>query len=98
MSESSYPALSGDLKRQRVSRFILITNISLISFFPLNILLPSFPALAAKFDSSTADIALSISLFTLVFAFSQLITGPLSDKWGARKFFLVASLFLLSAR
>ena len=88
MSESSYPALSGDLKRQRVSRFILITNISLISFFPLNILLPSFPALAAKFDSSTADIALSISLFTLVFAFSQLITGPLSDKWGRKEVLL----------
>ncbi|MHC8356908.1 MFS transporter [Pseudomonas sp. LB3P81] len=88
MSESSCPPLNADLKRQRVSRFILITNISLISFFPLNILLPSFPALAAKFDTSTADIALSISLFTLVFAFSQLITGPLSDKWGRKEVLL----------
>jgi uncharacterized membrane protein (DUF485 family) len=76
MSESSYPALSGDLKRQRASRFILITNISLISFFPLNILLLSFPALAAKFNTSTAEIALSTSLFTLVFAFSQLNNRP----------------------
>ncbi|WP_223500784.1 MFS transporter [Pseudomonas sp. BF-R-24] len=88
MSESSYPALSGDLKRQRASRFILITNISLISFFPLNILLPSFPALAEEFNTSTAEIALSTSLFTLVFAISQLITGPLSDKWGRKKVLL----------
>lgn len=88
MSESSYPALSGDLKRQRASRFILITNISLISFFPLNILLPSFPALAAEFNTSTAEIALSTSLFTLVFAMSQLITGPLSDKWGRKEVLL----------
>jgi predicted MFS family arabinose efflux permease len=88
MSESSYPALSGDLKRQRASRFILITNISLISFFPLNILLPSFPALATKFNTSTAEIALSTSLFTLVFAFSQLITGPLSDRWGRKEVLL----------
>ena len=88
MSESSYPALSRDLKRQLASRFILITNISLISFFPLNILLPSFPALAGEFNTSTAEIALSTSLFTLVFAFSQLITGPLSDRWGRKEVLL----------
>ncbi|BCX71056.1 MFS transporter [Pseudomonas izuensis] len=88
MSESSYPVLSRDLKRQRASRFILITNISLISFFPLNILLPSFPALAEEFNTSTAEIALSTSLFTLVFAISQLITGPLSDKWGRKEVLL----------
>ncbi|WP_300628807.1 MFS transporter [Pseudomonas sp.] len=68
-----------------LSRFILITCISLISFFPINILLPSFPALSAKFDTPSADIALSISLFTLVFSVSQLIAGPLSDKWGRKE-------------
>ena len=88
MSEFSCHPVSAELKRQRVSRFILITSISLISFFPLNILLPSFPALAAKFNTSTAEIALSTSLFTLVFAFSQLITGPLSDRWGRKEVLL----------
>ncbi|NVZ80647.1 MFS transporter [Pseudomonas yamanorum] len=78
----------GDAKRQQFSRFILITCISLISFFPINILLPSFPALAAKFDTSTAEVALSISLFTLVFAISQLIAGPLSDKFGRKEVLL----------
>ncbi|TFY84153.1 MFS transporter [Pseudomonas kairouanensis] len=68
-----------------LSRFILITCISLISFFPINILLPSFPALSAHFDTPTADVALSISLFTLVFAISQLVAGPLSDKWGRKE-------------
>ena len=71
-----------------LSRFILITCISLISFFPINILLPSFPALAARFDTPTAEIALSISLFTLVFSVSQLIAGPLSDKWGRKEVLL----------
>ncbi|MFP5499732.1 MFS transporter [Pseudomonas sp. I8001] len=88
MSESSYSPPHGDLKRQQRSRFILITCISLISFFPINILLPSFPALAAKFDTSTAEVALSISLFTLVFAISQLIAGPLSDKFGRKEVLL----------
>ena len=76
-----------------LSRFILITCISLISFFPINILLPSFPALSAHFDTPTADVALSISLFTLVFAISQLVAGPLSDKWG-RKEVLVGCISL----
>ena len=87
------PALSGEVKRQQLSRFILITCIALISFFPINILLPSFPALAAQFDTPTADVALSISLFTLVFSISQLIAGPLSDKWG-RKEVLLACITL----
>ncbi|MFL1543249.1 MFS transporter [Pseudomonas sp. O39] len=82
------PPLSGDVKRQQLSRFILITCISLISFFPINILLPSFPALATRFDMPTADIALSISLFTLVFSISQLVAGPLSDKWGRKEVLL----------
>src|SRR5450830_232750 len=89
MSESTCsPPLSGDVKRQQLSRFILITCISLISFFPINILLPSFPALANRFDMPTADIALSISLFTLVFSISQLVAGPLSDKWGRKEVLL----------
>ncbi|OLY77091.1 MFS transporter [Pseudomonas sp. ATCC PTA-122608] len=88
MSESSYSPPHGDVKRRQLSRFILITCISLISFFPINILLPSFPALAAKFDTSTSEVALSISLFTLVFAISQLIAGPLSDKFGRKEVLL----------
>ena len=81
-----------------LSRFILITCISLISFFPINILLPSFPALSAHFDTLTADIALSISLFTLVFAISQLVAGPLSDKWGRKEVLIgCISLSILGA-
>ena len=89
MSESSLsPPLSSAVKRQQLSRFILVTCISLISFFPINILLPSVPALAARFNTPTADVALSISLFTLVFSLSQLVAGPLSDKWGRKEVLL----------
>ena len=88
MSPPSVLSRTRHSRAEFISRFLLITNISLISFFPLNILLPSFPALAARFNTPTADIALSIGLFTLVFSISQLITGPLSDKWGRKEVLL----------
>lgn len=92
------PPLNGEIKRQHLSGFILITCISLISFFPINILLPSFPALSVQFDAPSADIALSISLFTLVFSISQLVAGPLSDKWGRKEVLLgCISLSILGA-
>ncbi|WP_273823317.1 MFS transporter [Pseudomonas asplenii] len=74
-------------------QLLLVTGISLISFFPLNVLLPAFPALAEQFATSTADIALTVSLFTLVFVVSQLVMGPLSDRFG-RKQVLLACLTL----
>ncbi|KJZ48004.1 MULTISPECIES: MFS transporter [Pseudomonas] len=95
MSEHSSARISDNITGQKISRFILITNISLISFFPLNILLPSFPALALEFNTSMVDIAFAVSLFTLVFSFAQLVTGPLSDKWG-RKEVLLGCLILCS--
>ncbi|MGF6556868.1 DHA1 family bicyclomycin/chloramphenicol resistance-like MFS transporter [Pseudomonas sp. S30_BP2TU TE3576] len=95
MSEHSSTTTSDNITVQKISSFILITSISLISFFPLNILLPSFPALALEFNTSMVDIALAVSLFTLVFSFAQLVTGPLSDKWG-RKEVLLGCLILCS--
>ncbi len=95
MSEHSSARTNDNITGQKISRFILITSISLISFFPLNILLPSFPALALEFNTSMVDIAFAVSLFTLVFSFAQLVTGPLSDKWG-RKEVLLGCLVLCS--
>lgn len=95
MSEISNIKTSDKITRKKFSRFIFITSISLISFFPLNILLPSFPALSQEFTTTTADIALTVSLFTLVFSVSQLIAGPLSDKWGRKEVLL--GFLILSA-
>ncbi|NWD47647.1 MFS transporter [Pseudomonas gingeri] len=80
------PALQS--RHYKRSCLLLVTCISLISFFPLNVLLPAFPALAEQFNTSTVDIALAISLFTLIFAFSQLVAGPLSDRFGRKEVLL----------
>ncbi|MFZ4966398.1 MFS transporter [Pseudomonas sp. Mn2068] len=86
--QGSAPTSALQSRHYKRSCILLVTCISLISFFPLNVLLPAFPALAEQFNTSTVDIALAISLFTLVFAFSQLVAGPLSDRFGRKEVLL----------
>jgi DHA1 family 2-module integral membrane pump EmrD-like MFS transporter len=59
-----------------------------LGVFPLDVILPSFPALSAELAVPLPDIALSISLFALCVAASQLLLGPLSDTWGRRRLLL----------
>ncbi|WP_226500890.1 MFS transporter [Pseudomonas sp. MWU16-30322] len=77
--------------RQRRGAVSLLLAMVLLGVFPLDVLLPSFPALAEHFASTPADIALSISLFAVGIAFAQLLIGPLSDVIG-RKGLLLAGM------
>src|SRR4249920_1849535 len=47
-----------------------------------NIFLPSFATMAADLHVSSAAITSTISVFLAIFAFGQLIVGPLSDRFG----------------
>ena len=82
---------SGVTTRQRRGAVSLLLAMVLLGVFPLDVLLPSFPALAEHFRSTPADIALSISLFAVGIAFAQLLIGPLSDVIG-RKGLLLAGM------
>lgn len=79
-------------KEQR-SAVILLMSLVVLGVFPLDVLLPSFPALADYLHTSTADIAFSISLFAIGISLSQLFIGPLSDTIG-RKNLLLAGIIL----
>ena len=77
--------------RHRRGKVSLLLAMVLLSVFPLDVLLPSFPALAEHFRNTRADIALSVSLFAVGIAASQLLIGPLSDVIG-RKGLLLAGI------
>jgi DHA1 family bicyclomycin/chloramphenicol resistance-like MFS transporter len=47
-----------------------------------NIFLPSLPAIAADLRVSSAVVTSTITVFLAIFAFGQLIVGPLSDRLG----------------
>ncbi|MEQ8641201.1 MAG: multidrug effflux MFS transporter [Alphaproteobacteria bacterium] len=50
----------------------------------LNIFHPSMPGLVAVFDTSYAMVQLTLTLYLLAMAFSQLVYGPLADRYGRR--------------
>jgi len=73
---------------KRTSAVILLLTMTLLGVFPLDVILPSFPALAERFNTSSADIALSVSLFAIGLSFSLMVVGPLSDSLGRKKLLL----------
>ena len=76
------------MKRHKTAAIALLMVMTLLGVFPLDVLLPSFPALAGHFQTTPADIALSVSLFTIGISLSQLLLGPLSDRVGRKRLLL----------
>lgn len=67
----------------------LLVTMTLLGVFPIDVVLPSFPALSEHFGRSSSDIALSVSLFAIGIALSQLLIGPLSDTMGRKNLLLI---------
>ena len=72
---------------------IILLSITWIGVFPLDVILPSFPALADHFSEPIENISLSLSIFVAGFSLAQLLIGPLSDTFG-RKRLLLAGMCL----
>lgn len=62
----------------------------------LNILVPATPGLAVIFDTKVETVQLTLSLYLMGLAVSQLMLGPLSDRFG-RKPVLLTGLFITAA-
>lgn len=76
---------------KKSSLILLLMTMTLLGVFPLDVVLPSFPALSDYFRTSASDIALSVSLFAIGLALSVVLVGPLPDLWG-RKNLLLAGI------
>ncbi|MEH2532470.1 MFS family permease [Bradyrhizobium sp. AZCC 1588] len=49
-----------------------------------NIMLPSLPQMAISLNVTSAAVTSAITVFLFVFAFGQLLVGPISDRYGRR--------------
>ncbi|MCP1521074.1 DHA1 family bicyclomycin/chloramphenicol resistance-like MFS transporter [Pseudomonas migulae] len=73
---------------KKSSLILLLMTMTLLGVFPLDVVLPSFPALSDYFRTSASDIALSVSMFAIGLGLSVVLVGPLSDRWGRKNLLL----------
>ncbi|MGZ9709113.1 MFS transporter [Pseudomonas sp. GNP013] len=74
---------------QKTSFVTLLMTMTLLAVFPLDVVLPSFPALSSQFHTTPSEVAQSVSIFALGLAVSLLLIGPLSDMFGRKKLLLI---------
>jgi DHA1 family bicyclomycin/chloramphenicol resistance-like MFS transporter len=71
----------------------LLTAVVGLGALSIDMFLPSLPAIATAFGAAPATAQLTITLFLMAFAASQLVYGPLSDRFG-RRWVLIGGLAL----
>ena len=73
-------------RRRRAERTVVALLATLIAFQPrsTDMYLPSMPAIAAELGVDAGAVQATLSAYILGFALTQLLAGPLSDRWGRR--------------
>ncbi len=70
----------------------VVAALSMLAPFTIDTYLPSFPAIAAEFGASHAQMQQTMGVYLLAFAVTTLIYGPLSDGFGRRPVIIGALL------
>lgn len=70
----------------------LVTFVSFVTPLSLDMYTPALPGMMAVFDADAATVNLTLVWFYVVFAAGQLLLGPVSDRMGRRRLFLLGSL------
>lgn len=66
----------------KASALFLLSVMVVLGVFPLDVLLPSYPALADAFGMKVNEVTFFVATFAVGFSLSQIVVGPLSDKYG----------------
>ncbi|MFG1712920.1 multidrug effflux MFS transporter [Micromonospora sp. NPDC049203] len=67
-----------------VTLLLLLGGLTAVGPLSLDMYLPAFPAMTRDLGADQAGIQLSLTTYLIGLAFGQLVTGPLSDRWGRR--------------
>ena len=93
--DSPSPALSFPPRRPPV---LALVAISALSPFAINSVVPSIPAIEVAFEADYSRVQLILSLFLASIAVSQILIGPVSDRFGRRPVLLIGfGVFVLAS-
>lgn len=73
----------------RAGLLVLLGALTAVGPLSLDMYLPAFPAMTSALDATPAEVQLSLTTFLFGLALGQLVTGPVSDRWGRRRPVLV---------
>jgi DHA1 family bicyclomycin/chloramphenicol resistance-like MFS transporter len=76
---------------------VLLTALVAFGAISTDLYLPSLPAIGRAFASDTTEVQLTLSVFLAGFAASQVVYGPLSDRYGRRPVLIVGLGLYVSA-
>ena len=76
---------------------VLLTGLVALGPLSTDLYLPSLPSLVRVFQADVASVQLTLSVFLVGFALSQLAYGPLSDRFGRRPLLLAGLAVYLAA-
>ncbi|MFK4600940.1 multidrug effflux MFS transporter [Bradyrhizobium diazoefficiens] len=87
------------MKSIATSRVVLLLLVVMTGIAPISLymLVPALPVLATNFGSDISVAQMTVSLFMVGIACSQLIMGPLSDKFGRRPVLLAGLALMVAA-
>jgi MFS transporter, DHA1 family, multidrug resistance protein len=93
------PGAATDERGHAQSRLMLLMLVTMTGVAPITLymLVPALPVLAATFQSDIQVAQMTVSLFMVGIACSQLIMGPLSDKLGRRPVLLAGLTLMVAA-
>lgn len=71
-------------RAERPAAVVLLVVLAALAPLSVDMFLPSMPEMADQFGTSEATMQLAVTLFIVSFAGSQLVYGPMSDRYGRR--------------
>ncbi|MEA3491003.1 MAG: MFS transporter, partial [Campylobacterota bacterium] len=82
LSESAQSVKPNQSEKKRI--FWLMFALAVLSWISLKMVLPALPSLVEALHTSSSGVKLSVSIYLLFFAFSQLVWGVVIQKKGSR--------------